>query len=158
MIRREFDSAVVEALALAYGLHIASELRTRAEGFTGALVVVDNTSVPAAILAGYELPPRLQHAVAHIRRNASKILEGGWSIRVLHKGVYGYNNRWKPDGLAFGARDTGKAWARPKAPLCHVRFDNPVYGNFQGRSSSSKGLDPTVLFAFDLTAEQRGAT
>ena len=154
MIRGEFDSAVVEALALAYALHIASEMRTRAEDSTGALVVVDNTSVPAAVLAGYDLPLRLQHAVAHIRRNASKVLKAGWSIRVLHKGVYGYSNRWKPDGLAFAAREMRLAWARPKDPLCHVNFDNPVFGNFQGRSSSSRGLDPTVLFAFDLTAEQ----
>ena len=153
MIKRQFDSAVVEALALAYALHIAFKMSSRTEDFTGALVVVDNTSVPAAVLAGYELPARLQHAVAHIRRNASKVLMAGWSIKVLHKGVYGYKKTWNPDRLAFGARDSGLAWAPSKAALCEVRFDNAVYGNFQGKQSSSKELDPTVLCAVDITAE-----
>ena len=58
----QFDSAVVEALALAYALHIACEMHTRAEGFTGALVVVDNTNVPAAVFAGYDLPLQLQRS------------------------------------------------------------------------------------------------
>ena len=149
----QFDSAVVEALALAYALHIACEMHTRAEGFTGALVVVDNTNVVAGLLAGYDPPRRLQDAIAHIRRNASKVLRAGWSIRVIHKGVYSYSKKWKPDGLARAARQMRLAWKPSKDPLCPVNFENPVLGNFQGISSSSGGLDPTVLFAFDMTAE-----
>ena len=85
MLERQFDSAVVEALALAYGLDIASEMKTRTERFTGALVVVDNTCVAAAVLVGSELPPRLRHAVAHVLRNASKVLQAGWSVKQLNK-------------------------------------------------------------------------
>ena len=153
MMGREFDSAVVEALALAYALHIAFLMSSSTEDFTGALVVVDNTSVPAAVLAGYQLPDRLRHAVAHIRRNASKVLMAGWSIKVVHKGVYGYKKTWSPDRLALGGRASRQAWAQSKAALCEVRFDNAVYGNFQGKHSSSKELEPTVLCAVDITAE-----
>ena len=114
--------------------------------------MVDNTSMAARLVAGHQLPNRLHLAVSHVFRNASKVLAAGWSLRVLHKGVYGYKDTWQPDTLAYQARDSGFAWETSKPPLCEVLLDNPVYGNFQGVSSTPKGLDPKVLFAFDMTA------
>ena len=143
-----FDSALVETLALAFGLFVvfqklqcSSDLR---ESIDSVLVLIDNTNVVAGKFARKQIDLRIEAALKFVLRYASKVLVLQKRILVVHKGVYGIGKTWVPDRLAANCKEQGKAWKMcADPPECSVSFGNPRYGRL--RESG-----PELLLEFDI--------
>ena len=135
-------SAVVELLALATAINTVRQKYLDGEllGFTGATFLVDNTGPFTSHLKSYSMPSELRRAIGHVIRNASKLLELRWALRVSHKGLYGYGKRWQADMLAQEGRKQQLAWLDPKAPVSPVIFDDCRYGFLASRDPAKSLL------------------
>ena len=109
-------------------------------GFTGATFLVDNTGPFTSHIEGYRMPCALCQAIGHVIRNASKLLELRWALRVSHKGLYGYGKQWQADMHAQEGRKQQLAWLDPKAPVSPVIFDDCRYGFLAGRDPAKSLL------------------
>ena len=148
MVHGSFDSALVETFALAYGLHVASEkLRLSSDlrdSYDAVLILIDNTNVVAGKFVNKQAEPRIEAALTHVIRYASKVLMQEKAIKVVHKRVYGLGKNWEPDRLAANYKKQGLAWKdTAKPPECPVSFANPRYGCL--RESG-----PEILLEFDI--------
>ena len=81
------DGAVAETLAMAHGLSVVHELRVRGRHVAltraGVHLVVDSTCVVAGRMRGHSHhSPQLDLAVRHLQRQASKVLQAVWWVRV----------------------------------------------------------------------------
>ena len=147
-----FDSAVVEVLALAYAIDVA-RLRYEhgfADRFLGVTILVDNTNPYTSFCRGFELTPELLRAIHHVQGCASKLLAIGWSIRVVHKKVYGYSKHWQPHGCATNGRELNLAWGDPAPERNQVYFADLTYGHFSDRDANNSVL---VHFCLSTTTQ-----
>ena len=123
---------MAHALSVAVGLRANGWQGRSLEGRRGVHLVVDRTSVVAGRLRGLAHPPHLVRAVDHLERQASKLLHGGWWIRVIHKKLLGLPGNWAADTAATLGRKGEDSWRDPHPPECRVAFRAEATGVLRG--------------------------